>query len=196
MSEAFKFSGPVESELLDELEQMAARIKAGTLLNEQVGAELKALAARLSERPAKRRGRPVGARTKADTPAVKRAREYRELLYTGTRPNAAARAVAKKWDVAESTVFKESARHDSRLVDELERETDEILHSAGLRFMELYPGVADPIFDAWRSGFDKAATDLDNAGNPVAAATLRSFAPELERFATISTGMMYLSLAR
>lgn len=68
--------------------------------------------------PARRKpGRPLGSKTFPETPAVKRARVFLEKRHAGFKPNAAAKAVAADWQVAESTVFKDYERHLSRLID-------------------------------------------------------------------------------
>lgn len=144
MNEAFKLPPDVEIDLLNDMERIVGRIKDGTLSAQQAATEVKALGARLPAAPTKRRGRPVGARTKADTPAVKRAREFFRLkVEDGLRPAQAAKRVADKFGVAESTVYKDARFHDARLADEAQFEHYDILHSAGLMCMEQYPGASD-----------------------------------------------------
>lgn len=75
--------------------------------------------------PRRKLGRPVGSRTFRETPAVKRAREYHALRLDGMKPSKAARIVAVKWMVSESTIYSDSRRHISRLVADLERQSDD-----------------------------------------------------------------------
>ena len=195
MSEAFKFSAEVKSELLDQIEMIVGRIKDGSLSDEQIAAEVKALGTRLPANPAKRRGRPVGARTNSDTPAVKRAREFIRLqVKAGLRPAQAARRVADTSGKDESTIYKEARRHDARLAEEARRERDDIFHAFGIECMERYPGSADPILAAFSDGLEKLALAVEACGNPVAAKHVRAYAPNWKRSAIIAVGMVFLSL--
>lgn len=67
---------------------------------------------------ATRRGRPQGAKGKAETPALKRTREYLAYLDQGIRPFLAARKVAGAWQVSEHTVRKDAWRYKGRIVAE------------------------------------------------------------------------------
>lgn len=57
------------------------------------------------------RGRPKGSGNESPTHGAQRAREYGDLLAAGVKPAAAARQVAMKWNVAESTVYTDYTRH-------------------------------------------------------------------------------------
>lgn len=197
MNEVFKLLPGVDIDLLSDMERIVGRIKDGTLSTQQATAEVKALGARLPAAPVKGRGRPVGARTKGDTPAVKRAREFIRLkVEDGLRPAQAAKRVAAKFDVAESTVYKDARFHDARLADEARLERYDILHSAGLMCLEQYPGASDDILTAYSDGLEKLALAVEALGNPVGARHVRSYAPQWKRWAIITVGMNFLSLLR
>lgn len=197
MNEAFKFPVDVKSDLLDNMTRIVGRIKDGSLSDEQIAGAVKALGARLPAAPTKGRGRPAGARTKVDTPAVKRAREFIRLkVEDGLKPAQAAKRVAAKFGVAESTVYKDARFHDARLADEAQLEHDGLLHDAGLTFMDEYPGAADPILDAFRDGLEKLALAVEALGNHGAARSVRAYAPDWERAAMITVGMLYVSMLR
>lgn len=197
MNEVFKLPAGVEIDLLSDMERIVGRIKDGTLSAQQVADEIKGLAKRLPAAPAKRRGRPAGARTRSDTPAVKRAREFIRLkVEDGLRPAQAAKRVAAEFGVDESTVYKDARFHDSRLADEARLERYDILHSAGLMCMEQYPGASDDILTAYSDGLEKLAVAVEALGNPVGAGHVRSYAPQWRRWAVITVGMSFLSLLR
>lgn len=100
---------------------------------------------------AKKRGRPAGSRTSGDTPAMRRARRYFELLGDGMKSMAAARAVAAEWQVSESTVFSDCARHGERLVRQLEDETRAIRTELGRMIEQAHPDVAVALALEFRS---------------------------------------------
>lgn len=192
MNEEFKLPTEVKSALLDDMARILGRISDGSLSDEQVVAEVKALAARLPAKPTKGRGRPIGAKTKAESSAVKRAREFLEFEYGGMKPTQAARAVVNNWKgVSESTVFKDVKRHQERLIDEIERGTDDIYCRAAQMFMEQYPGAADPLLEVYREMFDRLAIAVEKLGNPIAAEHVRSLEPH---FAMIHVGEFFLSM--
>jgi len=77
--------------------------------------------------PRGRPGRPKGALTAADTVGVKRAREWAKMHFDDQmRSRMAARLVADSWDVAPPDIYRDFKRHERRLVEETERETEEI----------------------------------------------------------------------
>jgi prophage DNA circulation protein len=74
----------------------------------------------------RRRGRPKGARNKADPPGAKRAREYWRLRDQNMSATAAARKTAEQFGVDITTIFRDAHRHDRRLADEIMLEVIEI----------------------------------------------------------------------
>lgn len=64
------------------------------------------------------RGRPKGTRNRAATHGLIRAREFMDALHRDMRPTPAARGVADRWGVVESTVFRDVARHIQRIAEE------------------------------------------------------------------------------
>jgi hypothetical protein len=112
------------------------------------------------------RGRPIGSSNKQETHGQQRAAEFGKLLAAGEKPSAAARLVADKWRVSESTVYTDYKRHTiadedlaqdlsalQQLVDgALGRGVDDMLRSiAGVHdeatIRSIMGEVADEIFD-------------------------------------------------
>lgn len=133
-----------------------------------------------------RRGRPPGSRTSRATPAMKRAREYFEMKgHKGYTPMKAAKFVAAKWGVTESTVFKDWQRHFLRLyVEQLHRTRtaqqewldiiaglvgnraaqqaqSEIWLKDGRTLLERYPDSAAEFLDKTRASINRAADELE-----------------------------------
>ena len=77
--------------------------------------------------PRGRPGRPKGALTAADTVGVKRAREWAKMRFDDQVPSyLAAQQVADSWDVKPPDIYRDFKRHERRLVEETELETEEI----------------------------------------------------------------------
>jgi hypothetical protein len=90
----------------------------------------------------RRRGRPKGARNKADPPGVKRAREYWRLRDQNESATAAARKTAEQFGVDTTTIFRDAQRHDRRLADETMLEVIEIERRLRERLLESCDPVA------------------------------------------------------
>lgn len=72
-------------------------------------------------------GRPKGSTSKGNSVGVMRAREWATLHYDNQIPSTlAAQQTADKWAVQAADVFRDFRRHEHRLVDEINRETEEI----------------------------------------------------------------------
>jgi hypothetical protein len=160
-----------DGELLLQLERLAERIERAELTLSETAGELRAIASAQQAPPASR-GRPRGAKTKGDTPGVKAAREYVDLVCNkGMRPTNAARQVASRHlsrkATTEAAVFKAFARHHERLIDEDVRDvlksTESLLgpsstpgslgvdHPARIRIDKWI----DDVFKKWRPLWDK-----------------------------------------
>jgi hypothetical protein len=87
----------------------------------------------------RKRGRPVGSRTFQETPAMKRARDFIDLLSDGIKPTQAARRVANQWMVVESTVYKDFQRHQARIFATQTQATRKRMIDLGRRFQADYP---------------------------------------------------------
>lgn len=201
MNEEFKFPAGGESELHDDVARIVRRIDIGSLSDEQ-STKLKAIAAQLPTKPAKTRGRPVGAKTSFDTPARKRTREFYDLQFGGLSPAQAAKRVARKHDLYKSTVHKEAKRHGEHLTEELKRETEDILHSAGLMVMDVYPDVAEKtlvlLLALFSDALERRAMAVEALGDTVAAKHVRSceldLVPLWKRSVIIRIGKCFLDL--
>ncbi|MCC6878206.1 MAG: hypothetical protein IT511_00300 [Rhodocyclaceae bacterium] len=103
-----------EGELLGQLEQLAE------LTPSEAAGDHREVVPAQQVAPA-RRGRPKGAKTKADTSGVKLAREYLHLLAEGLRPTAAFREVGRRFKrphMHETACRKALDRHYDRLIEE------------------------------------------------------------------------------
>lgn len=160
MNEAFKLPPGVGIDLLNDMERIVGRIKDGTLSAQQAATEVKALGARLPAAPTKRRGRPAGARTKADTPAVKRAREFLLLqIRDGLKPAQAARHVAATGtDV--NNVYKEFDRHRERIASEVDLELEEAADRMLVEIFAALDGLVDRLLLATKGETDEATIRL------------------------------------
>lgn len=131
-----------EGELLGQLDQLAERIERGELrAPKKIVEAMRAIASSQQAIPAKR-GRPKGAKTKGDTPGVKLAREYLDLLCDGLRPMAAAREAARRLgrpNMDETTALHALNRHHDRLIDEAESDAKE----AEREYYEHISGLCD-----------------------------------------------------
>jgi hypothetical protein len=105
----------MNQELHDELMKLATLAASGKTIDMAAIEKLKALAA--PSVPRNGPGRPKGARTRAETPSVKRADEFISLLISGLSKADAARKIADKYQVAESSVWSDARRHDQRLAE-------------------------------------------------------------------------------
>lgn len=148
----------------------------------------------------KKRGRPKGARTGCDTPGVRYARDYFALIGAGKSKGAAAKTVAAKWGIAVTTVLKARQRHSKRLIDEFNRETDEILAQLGRMLANDYRGpilraTFAEIKSAYSNALEKTAAECERRGNPVAASHARAYARNhAEQFVYQSFGVVARTL--
>lgn len=129
---------------------------------------------------ARKRGRPKGARTRADTPGVRYARDYFELVGAGQSKGAAAKAVAAKWGVAVTTVLKARQRHERRLADEIIRQATDIEYRVGLMFANTYGrGTSGAemrlIRAALSEAFSRLTQNCERLGAHAAAEAVRAF---------------------
>jgi hypothetical protein len=175
---------PVAADLQSALNQIAAQIEAGELVGDAASAALRGLLAPASP-PA--RGRPRGRKSFHETPAMKRAKQYFELLGAGKKSTAAARKVAIQWQVAECTVFQDARRHGGRIADDMERSAINMKREVRLRLIALgrkfkadYPERADQFLAMWSQGFLATAEKLESLGNPTNAAYVRDYAKAFE----------------
>ncbi len=110
-----------EGGLLGQLEQLAERIERGELrAPKKIAEAIRTIASSRQAIPA-RRGRPKGAKTKGDTPGVKLARTYADLLSEGLRPTEAAKEAALRLGrpgMDETAPIKALSRHYDRLIEE------------------------------------------------------------------------------
>jgi hypothetical protein len=92
-------------------------------------ADMAALAGKIDEarallkQPSPRRGRPPGARTRADTPAIKRAREFMRIyMVENLDRKQAARRIAQQHGLYPHQIENEFERHRERLAVEIEND--------------------------------------------------------------------------
>jgi len=122
------------SKLPDRLDAAADSIESGAPVTHDMAlaiAEwLRQRAAHLRAFPFRPRGRPKGARTKVETAGVKQARQFFDLILEDGIPDTlAAKKVADQWNVPPSSVKRNARRHEPRLVEDIERETEQLKQS-------------------------------------------------------------------
>jgi hypothetical protein len=100
-----------------EIERFAARVMTQEIPREQLLAEFKMLNDRLQTRP-RGRGRPAGAKTKAETPGVTTAKFFFYCEALGYKPSDAARIVSELRQRDQSVVFSSMKRHAARVLDQ------------------------------------------------------------------------------
>jgi hypothetical protein len=178
--------------------QIFADYRDGTLSADQANAMFKALS--VPAKPAVARGRPVGARTKQDTQALRRAREFVRLQdEDGMKRTRAARCVAAAKNVSVETIYNDARRHRSRLRMEAQKDKlkqYDFLYFEGQQFMKTYPSAADPILSAWVDACEKIALEIEALGNPKAARAVRECLPLFEQAAAISVAMLYEAILK
>ncbi len=160
--------------LAQALKEIAEQIARGEVTRGHGAQALEDIAKRMKPR-GRKRGRPVGARTKAEPMGAKIAREFFDLVYSGIKPTEAARIVGDRWSgISESAIFHHARRHDKYIADEI--------HAKVAReFLERCPDIGNEITKTCRMPLEYLAEQMEQLGNPVVAAAIRSYAPEFER---------------
>lgn len=102
----------------------------------------------------KKRGRPKGSKTRAETPGRKRARDYFDQRYDeDKRPTEAASIVSEKFGVEQYQVFKDAKRHEKHIAQELHEENERmrLVLEARQSVMDMGPHVpkSSRIYIAW-----------------------------------------------
>ncbi len=123
----------------------------------------------------RKRGRPVGSRTFQETPAMKRARDFLDLLCDGVKPNQAARRVANQWLVVESTVFKDVQRHHARIFATQTRATRKRTIDLGRRFQADFPEHAESALAMWNKATVRVVDAFEQQFDAETAAAVKSF---------------------
>lgn len=160
--------------IFEKLDSIAADLENGNI-SRIVAARMLRAAIAEAKPVAKRRGRPVGSRTKAETPAMTRTREFFSLLDKGSTLIAAQKEVAKKWSgIDAKTISTDVRRHGRRVLD---NEWANLHFKIGKNFIEKHQDIAESLIYPVREFYPRLAERVRNLGNEVAADEILKMPP-------------------
>lgn len=186
-----KTTGSEIPETAARLLRIAAQLETGEMGPEEAAAAIRQLIDPSPFREkSKRRGRPKGISSKT---ALDQARDYFDLVDQGMRPTAAARIVADQFQTKQGTVSTQSVRknadrHEGKLAEEINRETDELFYQAAQK----YGSWADEALYSITRKCEEDAKQAEAAGDDVVAAAIRFEMPARRRQALIDLGRRLL----
>lgn len=170
-----------------QLLRIAAQLETGEMGPEEAAAAIRQLIdpSPFRER-SKRRGRPKGIVGKT---ALDQAQAYFDLVDQGERPAVAARIVAEQFQtrqgtVSGETVRKNAARHEKKLIEKINLETDELFYQAAQK----YGSWADEALYSITRKCEEEARQAEAAGDDMTAAAIRFEMPMRRRQALIDLG--------
>lgn len=157
------------------LESIAADLESGKISCTDAAGTLRSVATCAKSPAPKRRGRPVGSRTKVSTPARDRTIEFFKLLDQGLTANLAKDKVAKKWTGSDpKTIYTDIRRHGPRIIED---GWADLYFRIGQSFIEQHGDIAENLIAPIREFYPRLAARVRDLGNATAADVILKMPP-------------------